>query len=162
MTIRTCPMCKTNFTRYISKKDQRKNKSGLFFCSRSCSASYNNKASVAPKRLRKCAWKHCSNTLNRKGSKFCSNSCKSKAYVDKNRKETKKKAVDLAGGCELCGYDDCISALEFHHKDPSMKSFGISNKGLTRKWELVKLEIAKCMLLCSNCHRELHSSEDTE
>jgi predicted HNH restriction endonuclease len=58
----------------------------------------------------------------------------------------------------LCGYDKCIEALDLHHKDASQKDFGISSGGLTRSWELVKAEADKCVLLCANCHRELHAN----
>ena len=59
--------------------------------------------------------------------------------------------------CTLCGYDKCSKALNFHHLDPSKKSFGLSERGLTRSWEKIKLEIEKCILLCANCHTEVHA-----
>lgn len=72
------------------------------------------------------------------------------------RHAKKQRAVDMFGGkCEKCGYNKCIAALEFHHKDPTKK--GISaNKMWTMKWETIAKEIKKCSLLCSNCHREAH------
>lgn len=67
-------------------------------------------------------------------------------------------AVDYKGGrCELCGYNRCIEALEFHHTDSFGKDFSISEKGYTRSWDAVREELDKCMLLCANCHRELHA-----
>ena len=67
-------------------------------------------------------------------------------------------AVEYKGGrCQVCGYDRCIEALEFHHLDPTQKDFGISHKGYTRSWEKVKEEVEKCILLCANCHREFHA-----
>ena len=54
-------------------------------------------------------------------------------------------------------YVDMTDALEFHHLDPSQKDFGISSKGYTRSWDKVKEELDKCILVCSNCHREIHS-----
>ena len=67
-------------------------------------------------------------------------------------------AVDYKGShCELCGYSRCIEALEFHHTDSSGKDFSISEKGYTRSWGKVQEELDKCMLLCANCHRELHA-----
>lgn len=67
-------------------------------------------------------------------------------------------AVEYKGGkCSVCGYDRCADALEFHHLDPSQKDFGISSKGYTRSWDKVKEELDKCILVCSNCHREIHS-----
>ena len=79
-------------------------------------------------------------------------------YVTNRRKKVKKKAVDYKGGkCEICGYNKCIEALEFHHKDPSKKDFSLGAKGHSRSWDRVKEEIEKCVLLCSNCHREIHA-----
>ena len=59
------------------------------------------------------------------------------------------------GKCIECGYDKCPAALEFHHTDPSKKEFGIGG-GYNRSWEVIKLELDKCVMLCSNCHHEKH------
>ena len=59
------------------------------------------------------------------------------------------------GKCERCGYDKSSRALEFHHLNPSEKDFGIS-KVLTRSVQSLKEEADKCVLLCSNCHAEIH------
>lgn len=68
----------------------------------------------------------------------------------------KKQAVKLLGGkCCICGYDRCIDALEFHHKDPSIKEFKLGS-GNTMSWKEYKSEALKCMLVCSNCHKEIH------
>lgn len=68
----------------------------------------------------------------------------------------KQQCVDYKGGaCSICGYDKCISALEFHHLDPSKKDFGISNNIRTFN-NKVKQELDKCIMVCSNCHKELH------
>jgi len=78
--------------------------------------------------------------------------------VRKMRRELRRKALAFKGGkCEICGYDKCMEALEFHHLDNSKKDFGISHRGYTRSWEKVKAEIKKCILVCANCHRELHA-----
>jgi hypothetical protein len=58
--------------------------------------------------------------------------------------------------CLICGYNRFIGALDFHHLDPAEKDFGLSTKGITRAWALVKQELDKTVLLCSNCHREVH------
>ena len=74
------------------------------------------------------------------------------------RKKIRAMAVEYKGGkCKKCGYDRCIDALEFHHIDPAQKDFNISSKGYTRSWIKVKAELDKCIMLCANCHRELHS-----
>ncbi len=78
--------------------------------------------------------------------------------VHARRKKLRQMAVEHKGGkCELCGYDRCIDAFEFHHNDSSKKNFGISEKGYTRSWKEVVEELENCMLVCANCHRELHA-----
>lgn len=108
-----------------------------------------------------CAYYLCGKTFktDNKQKKYCSTRCKNNNTVSRSRKELKRKAVEYKGGkCEMCGYDKCIDALDFHHKEPSQKEFGVSKNTHNRKWEDIKKEIEKCMLLCANCHRELHST----
>ena len=81
------------------------------------------------------------------------------AAVRKRRRKVRLMAVEYKGGkCSRCGYSRCIEALEFHHLDSSQKDFGMSQDGYTRSWERVRQELDKCVLLCANCHRELHAS----
>ena len=76
------------------------------------------------------------------------------------RKRRKEKCVEYKGGkCELCGYNKCIASLQFHHKDPSKKDFGLSQNGMPRSWDKCKNELDKCVLVCANCHFELHYTE---
>ena len=76
------------------------------------------------------------------------------------RKKVRQMAIEYKGGkCELCGYNTCTDALEFHHKDLSKKDFGISEKGYTRSWKRVQQELDKCIMVCANCHREVHASQ---
>ncbi|PIZ48257.1 hypothetical protein CO180_03375 [candidate division WWE3 bacterium CG_4_9_14_3_um_filter_41_6] len=78
--------------------------------------------------------------------------------VSERRKLLRKEAVYFLGGsCCICGYDKYIGALEFHHIDPNEKEFGLSSRGLTRSWEKIVEELKKCVLVCSNCHREIHA-----
>jgi 5-methylcytosine-specific restriction endonuclease McrA len=71
------------------------------------------------------------------------------------RREWKRRAVNLLGGeCVRCGYSRYVGALEFHHKDPSQKDVTVSASG--KAWDVIKEEVLKCDLLCSNCHREVH------
>jgi len=66
-------------------------------------------------------------------------------------------ALEYKGAkCEKCGYNNSISALEFHHLDPNQKDFMISAGNLSSDWTVVKEELNKCILLCANCHREEH------
>lgn len=78
--------------------------------------------------------------------------------VAKKRRNLKLKAVELKGGkCQICGYNKCVDALDFHHLDESVKSFCIASKGYTRAWSAVEKEINKCILVCANCNREIHA-----
>lgn len=79
-------------------------------------------------------------------------------FVSERRRKLKKMAVELKGGkCQICGYDKCIAALDFHHINEGSKSFNLSSEGLTRSWNRIKEEVGKCALVCSNCHREIHA-----
>lgn len=65
--------------------------------------------------------------------------------------------IDLTGGkCQICGYNKCLSALTFHHKDPNIKSFTLAKKMNSASKEKLIEEIKKCVLVCSNCHHEIH------
>ena len=77
--------------------------------------------------------------------------------VAKRRKAIREKAIEYLGGkCVYCGYNRCSAALDFHHLDEKSKSFGLSQRGLTRSWERTRKELEKCILVCANCHREIH------
>ena len=81
----------------------------------------------------------------------------SSCIVTKSRQKRKRMAVEYKGGfCIICGYHKCMRALEFHHLDPSKKDFGFSENGTQKSWELQKLELDKCVLLCCRCHAEVH------
>lgn len=156
------------------------------FCSRSCAATFNNtvapKRSWSCRRCGKtgnrpsirarycnecrynsnkenglvCLWKHCSTRLVGKQKKFCSRNCNCKHNTGIRRRDMKKRAVEYKGGeCELCGYSRCLRTLSFHHCDPEHKDFSISSKS-NHSWETIRRELDKCMLLCSNCHSEIH------
>jgi len=80
-----------------------------------------------------------------------------KKAVAERRRKLRLQAIEYGGGrCQLCGYRRCKRALSFHHKDPNKKDFGLSAHGLTRSWEKMKPELDKCILVCANCHMEIH------
>lgn len=69
----------------------------------------------------------------------------------------KERSVYVMGEkCQCCGYDKCITALEFHHLNPEEKDFSFGNN-TNRSWQNTKEELKKCILVCANCHREIHS-----
>jgi transposase-like protein len=80
------------------------------------------------------------------------------AAVARRRRRVKEILVEEAGGCcRICGFSRSSVALEFHHLDPAEKSFAISLAGVTRSLESIRVEAAKCMLLCANCHAEVEA-----
>jgi len=74
------------------------------------------------------------------------------------RKNSKVRMVESMGGCcQICGYNKSHNALEFHHINPNEKEMGLGGvRGNIVKWERIASELRKCILLCSNCHREIH------
>ena len=93
--------------------------------------------------------------LNSKRHYSCCRSCAS-LRTQTTQAKNKRLAVEYKGGkCEVCGYNKCIAALEFHHQDPLMKEFEIGQIR-SRNIEGIKKELDKCQLLCCRCHREAH------
>lgn len=87
--------------------------------------------------------------------KKCAN-LKSVKRITKARQDFKTEAICLFGNkCELCGFNNSITALVFHHKNPKEKDFSISLSTLKCKSIMLK-ELEKCILLCANCHMEVH------
>ena len=83
-----------------------------------------------------------------------------KMAVSRRRKTLRQKGIEYKGGkCIFCGYNKYEGALDFHHVNESAKNFGLSEKGMTRSWARIKEELDKCILVCANCHRELHGKK---
>lgn len=97
-----------------------------------------------------CGKKH----KNKNAQRLCST-----CSVKKQRHKRRKWAIEKLGGkCIICGCDKHY-CLDFHHKNPSEKTFSLSSF-----WhyniEMLKKEIEKCELICANCHREIHYLEN--
>lgn len=119
--------------------------------------------------------KKCNNEFTRTSNSqlYCSDFCRNEnrrlnpdrksyqvEYVSERRRETKAKAIEYLGGaCSVCGYDKCQGAMDFHHKDPSEKDINIAANH--RSWNKIKQELDKCILVCSNCHREIHYNQNS-
>lgn len=84
---------------------------------------------------------------------------KSSESVKRWRESTKARLVNAMGGkCAICSYAKCNDALEFHHINPLEKEFGLGAvRGSILSWAKIVEEAKKCVLLCSNCHREIHA-----
>lgn len=95
---------------------------------------------------------------NKKGhTKIKCNSC----LVNERRFLQRKKLVELKkAGCSICGYKKNTAAIHFHHVDESAKEFEISGNHCRSK-EAMDKEINKCILICANCHAEMHNKDQT-
>lgn len=99
-----------------------------------------------------------------KTRKYCYNCVPEENYDGATiRHRIKLWSLEYKGNqCELCGYNRCSDALEFHHLDPPQKDFNLSDRSIVLDWQSVKKEIDKCILVCANCHREIHAEEKNE
>ena len=57
--------------------------------------------------------------------------------------------------CKRCGESE-LCCLDFHHRDPSEKEIVIAVAIARYSLERIQMEVAKCDVLCSNCHRKFH------
>lgn len=90
-----------------------------------------------------------------KSAKYHCRTCWNKRTAQSGKDQVKDLKKEFGGKCSLCGYDKCDDALQFHHIDPSKKEFSL---GMKRgyKIETLREELKKCILVCSNCHIEIH------
>ena len=71
-------------------------------------------------------------------------------------KQHKLQLIQEFGGCcSKCGYNKNTSALEFHHLEPEHKDFHFGSTKTTNI-DKIRKELEKCILVCANCHREIH------
>ena len=101
--------------------------------------------------------KYCRDLIDLKKNKLRKTTRKEKmvVYVNNFRRKRKKDLILYKGGaCQNCGYNKSEWALEFHHINPDEKNFTIGGKNYSL--EIMKKEVDKCILVCSNCHKEIH------
>jgi predicted nucleic acid-binding Zn ribbon protein len=108
----------------------------------------------------------CSKPIDGKRRKYCSTECRLEAtfgYPTQQKRAIarKLKLIEMGGGaCANCGYNKNITAFHFHHLEPSTKLFRLDAQAIgNRSWQAILDEFAKCILLCGNCHAELHNPE---
>ena len=65
------------------------------------------------------------------------------------------RSIKESHSCETCGESRAV-CLDFHHRVPSQKVFSVGMHS-KRSFAKIDAEIAKCMVICSNCHRVLHA-----
>ena len=79
-----------------------------------------------------------------------------KAATANQRQHDKKRTwlndIKTSRGCNRCGVKGLPpEAYDFHHRDPHRKHFSLSR--LSAAWHRLRQEVAKCDVLCANCHR---------
>lgn len=86
--------------------------------------------------------------------------CKTARQTNRQR-ENKARAVQYKGGkCAMCGLEtEHLAVYDFHHTDPAEKEANIAELVFSASWVNIKAELDKCIMLCSNCHRIVHSQE---
>lgn len=102
--------------------------------------------------------------INKQNNRYYCYDCIPESALPNKRQFYKGRAfkhmlVGYKGGkCEICGYNKCEGALEFHHINPEEKDIQISKWDFNYNQDINKYlaEVDKCMLLCANCHREQH------
>jgi hypothetical protein len=104
----------------------------------------------------------CGSILRGKKTKYCSINC-TRIAERRYRTLLRRKAQEnfnkykIERGCEVCGYNKCSASLDFHHLHG--KDFRIIALGFLYQTRQIKRELVKCILLCKNCHYELHYEE---
>ena len=69
---------------------------------------------------------------------------------------TRILAIKVERGCSECG-ERHPAVLQFHHVNPEEKDGRVSHMVATNvSWDLILAEIAKCIVLCANCHAKIH------
>jgi hypothetical protein len=97
----------------------------------------------------------CSSRKIQSNCKICT-----KIRIRERCRKFKLLCVEYKGGkCICCGYSKSICALDFHHRNKEEKDFLLSTVKSIILSDVIKGELNKCDLVCSNCHREIHEKE---
>ena len=163
--MKLCKSCGENFKTYLKLNGKVRNLSKRSYCLTCSPYGQHNTRKITKnepetKRCPRCNLiKSRSDFYSRRngsGNSCYCKSCNNAECMDRLIR-FKKQCLDYKGGCcTICGYSKFYGALEFHHKNPNEKDFGISNSRHRTFDDKIKAELDKCVLLCSNCHREVH------
>ena len=165
--MKTCLLCPNEIPATIKidgKKRNLKNRKYCFECSPF--GEHNTKVlnhepkSTTHKLCTRCnTSKELSEFYKRRNDKEPSSYCKlcTNSQTTERQQKLKQHAIGYKGGkCCICGYNKCAQALAFHHIDTSTKEFSIAHAKLT-SFSKIKAELDKCILVCNNCHSEIHA-----
>ena len=146
--IKNCILCGKEFE--ALRKDAK-------YCSHNCrnKASRQNRGLIGKPCLI-CGEKFSLLTKSANKRKVCYNCIPNGETITRGKYIELIKTKLYNGKCIRCGYNKCISALDFHHIDSTQKETIISSDSITLE-EAIK-ESKKCILICANCHREYHAN----
>jgi len=152
----TCRQCNGTFSNWVFIEGKKKNLGNRKFCLECSPYGRHNTSAAGVNRSKLCV--RCGATDKVLFYAHKNNLCKkcdNSRSMEKQR-EMKRKIVAYLGGKCSCGYNKCLRSLHLHHSD--------SNKDVNFahiknwKWDRVLSEIGKCILVCSNCHGEIHEA----
>lgn len=99
---------------------------------------------------------------NKKKQKTYSNKIKNSTGLNPANLTRKLRKLilvtSLGGRCLSCGYRKTLRNLVFHHLDETKKEVGLSERSFQFGWDKIYNELIKCVLLCHNCHGEIHDN----
>lgn len=164
-----CQKCDKEFTTYAVIDGKIRNLCKRKYCLE-CSpfGGFNRRKLYKEELLESIKCNHCNNDLPtklfyyRRSRRTYQTTCKNCLKVNYHSRSLnfKQQCVDYKGGkCQVCEYDKCLSALEFHHIDGKSKEFILAKGYRYGFGDKVKAELDKCHMLCANCHREHHHNE---
>jgi uncharacterized CHY-type Zn-finger protein len=151
-------MEKEDITRYVEQGLNNSQIAKLISCHRTTVPKKMKKFGIVRNKNKNVICKLCKKDLgaNEKNDSKCY-TCATRV----RRYRTKFAAVKYKGGiCEHCGWIGSIAAFDFHHIDAN-KEFTLKSCA-HKKWDLIKKELDKCKLLCSNCHRIEHAKHNDD
>lgn len=168
-----CQHCAAEFPYRVVLRGKVRVLSSRRFCL-TCSpfGSRNTKASLQPrpsprvKTCPRCKWELPIEEFyvrrDRDGFTPYCRSCYRAIDYDRQRRIKAALVAEAGGKCVRCGYNRCLAALDFHHRDPQHKDPVLFKRKHRRAVidPATRAELAKCDLLCANCHREVHDARN--
>lgn len=150
----TCQNCSVQFPNSVIVEGKKRNLQRRRFCL-GCSpfGAHNTRPSLSPSHMRLCSL--CDREFTGAKRRTRCMTCNTRI----RRARAKLAAIAFMGGCcTRCGFQGHQSAFDFHHADGD-KDFNIGDVA-NKSWKVLKKELAKCELLCANCHRIEHSKRE--
>lgn len=149
-----CPNCGGNVPKFVIIDGKKHNSQRRKYCLKCSPFGDHNTSKLEVRKLAGKKTKNCTNCGKEHDQK--ANLC-FMCYSRHRLKLRLEKVQSIVGDvCWICGYDKTWRNICFHHIDPKTKLFCLTSRELTLKWDRVLTEMKKCILVCANCHGEIH------